>query len=269
MNQKMQLSILEFSRLTGIKRENLRFYDRIGLLTPEKRGENKYRYYSRRQLNSAYLITNLRGLGVGIEDIKKYCANQTPEKTLALFAQQETRIQAEIKQLKEVSSIMQMHTNMMCEALAHNKNALFLQEKEREPIFVCPAISEEMDDDEAGISSYEYAEANGINTGFPQGSVIAQERLETGNVTWVDRYYFKVVSKENDWKPAGLYAVAYGLYDPWKSEGLYLRLLAFIREQGLSICGNAYEEYPLGDIVAQDTEQYCMRIEIPVNRFIP
>ena len=32
MNQKKKLSILEFSRLTGISRDNLRFYDRIGLL---------------------------------------------------------------------------------------------------------------------------------------------------------------------------------------------------------------------------------------------
>ena len=35
MSQKKQLSILEFSRLTGISRDNLRFYDRIGLLKPE------------------------------------------------------------------------------------------------------------------------------------------------------------------------------------------------------------------------------------------
>lgn len=38
MNQKKKLSILEFSRLTGISRDNLRFYDRIGLLCPEQRG---------------------------------------------------------------------------------------------------------------------------------------------------------------------------------------------------------------------------------------
>ena len=50
MGQKKNLSILEYSRLTGIKRDNLRFYDRIGLLKPEIRGENGYRYYTRRQL---------------------------------------------------------------------------------------------------------------------------------------------------------------------------------------------------------------------------
>ena len=66
MNQKKQLSILEFSRLTGISRDNLRFYDRIGLLCPEQRGENNYRYYARSQLNSAYLISSLRLLEVGL-----------------------------------------------------------------------------------------------------------------------------------------------------------------------------------------------------------
>ena len=64
MGQKKNLSILEYSRLTGIKRDNLRFYDRIGLLKPEIRGENGYRYYTRRQLSSAYLISGLRLLGV-------------------------------------------------------------------------------------------------------------------------------------------------------------------------------------------------------------
>lgn len=74
MNQKKQLSILEFSRLTGISRDNLRFYDRIGLLCPEQRGENNYRYYARSQLNSAYLISSLRLLEVGLEDIRHYSA---------------------------------------------------------------------------------------------------------------------------------------------------------------------------------------------------
>ena len=79
MNQKKQLSILEFSKLTGINRDNLRFYDRIGLLKPEIRGENGYRYYTRRQLGSAYLIGGLRLLGVGIEDIRRYSAGRTHE----------------------------------------------------------------------------------------------------------------------------------------------------------------------------------------------
>lgn len=264
MNSKTQMTIKEFSRLTGIKRENLRFYDRIGLLSPEMRGENNYRYYSRHQLNAAFLISSLRGLGVGIEDIKQYSVQCTPEKTLALFAQQEERIQAEIQHLREISLIMQMHCDMVREALFYHENALFLSEKGRESIFLCPPIPADMDTDEGGIFSYDYAEANGINLGFPQGTLIAQERLKSADIALVDQYYFKVNNGGNASKPAGLYAIIYGKCNPWKPDALYLQLLDFIQQQNLSICGNAYEEYPLGSTAVQETGSYCVRIEIPV-----
>lgn len=266
MNQKKQLTIMEFSRLTGIKRENLRFYDRIGLLTPSARGENNYRYYSRHQLGEAYLISDLRGLGVGIEDIKQYAAGRTPEKTLALFAQQEVRIQEEIRQLRETSLIMRMHSNTVRETLLHSENAPFLEEKKREPIFLCPPIPADMDDDEGGIFSYDYAELNGINLGFPQGTLIARERLDSSTATSGNRYYFKVGSGGNACKMSGLYAVAHGRYDPRRREPLYLRLLDFIKDQGLCICGDAYEEYPLTDTAVQNKGQFCVRVEIPVAR---
>lgn len=264
MNPKTQMTIKEFSRLTGIKRENLRFYDRIGLLSPEMRGENNYRYYSRHQLNAAFLISSLRGLGVGIEDIKQYSVQCTPEKTLALFAQQEERIQAEIQHLQETSLIMQMHCDMVREALAYHENALFLQEKDSESIFLCPPIPANLDMDEGGIFSYDYAEANGVNLGFPQGTLVAQERLQAVDVSLTDRYYFKVNSNGNTSKPAGLYAIIYGKCDPWKPDKLYMELLEFIQKQDLSICGDAYEEYPLGGTAVQETDPYCVRIEIPV-----
>lgn len=266
MGQKKQLTIIEFSRLTGIKRENLRFYDRIGLLTPTARGENNYRYYSRHQLSEAYLIGDLRRLGVGIEDIKQYAAERTPEKTLALFAQQEVRIQAELRQLRETSLIMRMHSDMVRETLLHGENAPFLQEKKREPIFLCPPIPDDMDDDEGGIFSYDYAEVNGINLGFPQGTLISREGLYLGAVAPSGRYYFKMGSGGNAYKPSGLYAVACGRYDPWKSLPLYLILLDFIKDNGLQICGDAYEEYPLDDTAVQNREQFCVRVEIPVTK---
>ena len=91
----------ELAQLAGVSSRTLRYYDRIGLLCPEQRGENNYRYYARHQLNSAYLIGSLRLLEVGLEDIRRYSTGRTPERMLAFFAQQEERIQAEIEKMKE------------------------------------------------------------------------------------------------------------------------------------------------------------------------
>ena len=264
MSQKKQLSILEFSRLTGIKRENLRFYDRIGLLSPEARGENGYRYYTRRQLSSAYLIGSLRLLGVGLEDIRGYSSRRTPEKMLELFARQEAYIQAEIAKLRETSEIMEMYAGMARDALCHGADACLLEERKRERIFLCPPAPEGASEEEGGILAYEYANERGVNLGYPSGVLIHHETQSTGALAWSYRYYFKTGKKGNAWKPAGRYAVAYGRGDPQQSEALYLRLLEFIHAQGLKAAGGAYGEPLLDERAVQDAGQYCIRIEIPV-----
>lgn len=264
MSQKKQLSILEFSRLTGIKRENLRFYDRIGLLCPETRGENRYRYYSRHQLSTAYLISSLRWIGMSIEEIKQYSASRTPETSLELFARQDARIQAEIERLQETRLIMSLHADLVHAALSHEDQSPFLQVREEEPLFLCPPVPDHLGEDEGEMFSYDYAEAQGVNLGYPLGARLAQRCLETGEKGGAIRYYFKAAAHENARKPAGRYAVIYGRCDPWHSEHLYRQLLAFIRAQGLRICGDGYEEYPLSDLSVQLPEHYGIRIEIPV-----
>lgn len=271
MTQKKQLSILEFSRLTGIKRENLRFYDRIGLLSPETRGENRYRYYSRHQLSTAYLIGNLRGLGLGLDAIREYSKQRTPEKMLALFSYQDAAMQEEIRRLEEMRKMMALYSSMAREALKHAEEALFLEEKEAENIFLCPPIPAHMDDDEGVIFSYEYAAKQGLNLAYPLGAMVAQHCLETEynlesvSVTKGMCYYFKAAQHSNTQKPAGLYAVLYASCDSWKTDALYLRLLKFIRSQEMQVCGAAYEEYPLDDVAVQSPERYGIRVEIPVK----
>lgn len=265
MKAKKQLSILEFSRLCGINRDNLRYYDRIGLLSPENRGDNGYRYYSRHQLNSAYLIISLRGMGVGIEEIKQFVKDRTPEKTIALFDKQDELIKAKINQLHEVRIIMKMHLDMMNEALAHKENTVFLEEKPSETIFLCPPIPSDMNEDEAGIFSYEQAEASGINSGFPMGITFCCYENAINEMTTDERYYFKVRDNGNDSKPSGQYVVVYGWINPAQPITLYKKILDYIHEHNLEICGNVYEEYPLDDFSIKETTDYYARIEIPVH----
>ena len=260
MNQKKQLSILEFSRLTGISRDNLRFYDRIGLLCPEQRGENNYRYYARSQLNSAYLISSLRLLEGGLEDIRHYSAGRTPERMLALFARQEERIQAEIARLRETSEIMKLRASLAREALAHADGEVLVEERPRERIFLCPPPPEGMSDEESESFAYEYAAGKGIHAGYPAG-VLA---TPSGG-GWVYRFYFKTGGRRgNAWKPAGRYAVAYGRSIPDDFERAWAGLHAFLASRSLRPTGSAYGELLLDELSVQDTGDYFGRLEVPV-----
>ena len=257
MNQKKKLSILEFSRLTGISRDNLRFYDRIGLLCPEQRGENNYRYYARHQLNSAYLIGSLRLLEVGLEDIRHYSAGRTPERMLALFARQEERIQAEIARLRETSEIMKLRASLAREALAHADGEVLVEERPRERIF----LSLRPEDERRGREpAHEYAAGRESTAGYPAG-VLA---TPSGG-GWVYRFYFKTGGRRgNAWKPAGRYAVAYGRSIPDDFERAWAGLHAFLASRSLRPTGSAYGELLLDELSVQDTGDYFGRLEVPV-----
>ena len=264
MKDKSYMAIKEFSRLTGIKRENLRYYDQIGLLSPECRGENGYRYYTQRQLTTAYLILSLRELGIGIEEIKNYIDRRTPENMFSLFNSQKKHILKEIKKLKRTLEIMQLYVDMAEDALKYEENSINIEYKKKEPIFSGPVISTDSLDD-SFISFYDFATENGFDLGYPFGTIIYKENLESKESLLVLQHYFKVESDHNSYKPEGKYVVLYGKCAYGQSDYLYQDLLTFIEENNLRICGHAYEEYPLNELSTKDDNQYCVKIEIMVE----
>lgn len=265
MEHQIKMPIREFSRLSGIRRENLRFYDQIGLLSPESRGDNGYRYYSKRQLNQAFLICDLRALGLGLEEIKSYAEQRSPEKMRELFMAQDGRIEKEIERLRSIQELMKLRAEMVRQAVLHEKETFFLEEKEREAIYLCPARSEGGTDEEGFAQSYEYAKERGVDISFPVGSVIAAPVLETENLPPVYCNYFKVSKHSNAWKPAGTYAVYYGRYSDDFPETLYRHFGDLIREKGFRIDGYVYEEYPLDELSTNDGGLYGVRVEARVS----
>lgn len=264
MKDKSYMPIKEFSRLTGIKRENLRYYDQIGLLSPEFRGENDYRYYTRSQLTTAYLIISLREIGISIDEIKKYIDIRTPEQMFSLFSAQKKHILTEIKKLKRILEIMQLYVDMAEDAIKYEENSINIEYKKKEPIFLGPRLSSDPLDDSA-ISFYNFAAENGIDVGYPLGAIINTESIESGEPLLVMHYYFKMKNDQNSYKPEGKYAVFYGRCAYGESDDLYEKLFTFIKENNLRICSNAYEEYPLNELTTKDENQYCVKIEVMVE----
>ena len=172
MKEKSHMPIKEFSFLTGIKRENLRYYDQIGLLSPEFRGENGYRYYTRSQLTTAYLIISLRE--IGIKEIRRYIDIRTPKEMFALFSSQKKHILTEIRKLKLTLEVMQLYVDMAEEAMKYEENSINIEYKNKEPIFLGPIISKDPLDkypEDSAISFYNYASENGFDIGYPLGAI--------------------------------------------------------------------------------------------------
>ena len=71
----------DVSKIYNISTDILRYYEKIGLLIPDSRKENGYRYYSEKQLWKLSNIRNLRKLGVGLKEITEFLETRSITKT--------------------------------------------------------------------------------------------------------------------------------------------------------------------------------------------
>ena len=66
----MMKSALEVSRMTGVTKRTLQYYEKEGLLLPTKCNENGYRYYDNEAIKKLYEIRFLKELGYKLSEIK-------------------------------------------------------------------------------------------------------------------------------------------------------------------------------------------------------
>lgn len=64
------MEIKEVEKLLSVSRSNIRFYEKVGLLNPERK-ENNYRNYSEEDINALKKILVLRKLGFSVEEISE------------------------------------------------------------------------------------------------------------------------------------------------------------------------------------------------------
>lgn len=84
------MSIKQFSQLTGITADTLRYYEKIGLLPPVPRTESGIRSYDANSFAWVQLIQQLKASGLMLEEIQEYirlarAGNATLEKRKSLL----------------------------------------------------------------------------------------------------------------------------------------------------------------------------------------
>ena len=89
----------DVSKIYNISTDILRYYEKIGLLIPDVRKSNGYRYYSEKQLWKLSNIRNLRKLDVGLKDITKFLNTRSIVTTEKMIDFQLEKINSEIEEL--------------------------------------------------------------------------------------------------------------------------------------------------------------------------
>ncbi|WP_247718742.1 MerR family transcriptional regulator [Morganella morganii] len=112
----MHYSISAFSALTGFSIHTLRFYEKEGILIPQRRANN-HRSYSARDAEWVAFITRLKETGMPLKSIKHYAD---------LRAQGEATAQARMDLLLVHSGVLQQQIAVLNDHFQHleKKNRL-------------------------------------------------------------------------------------------------------------------------------------------------
>ncbi len=102
-NKENMYSIKEFSTITNISTDTLRYYDKIGLFRPSHRDEETgYRYYTLNEFEQIGVIQTLQQLGLTLKEIKEFESNKTFFNSYNLLKKQHEQITNKITDLLAV-----------------------------------------------------------------------------------------------------------------------------------------------------------------------
>ncbi|GAA0182504.1 MerR family transcriptional regulator [Clostridium sediminicola] len=103
MDKKFKIG--EIAMIKNIDAQTLRYYDRIGILSPEIiDNENGYRYYSEEQFWQVDKIKFYKMLGLSLEEIKEFKEIHSVDEALDTIKLQKEQLENKIKKMQAVAS---------------------------------------------------------------------------------------------------------------------------------------------------------------------
>lgn len=121
---KKYYTVSEVSKLTGVNIKTLHYYQTIGVLSPHKVGDNKYRYYTEEEIDLLQEILCYRSMNISLKDIKGLLCKTTNMNRLDILTNQLTLMK---KQAKEMNTVIETLENTI-DAIKEDKDISY-QEK--------------------------------------------------------------------------------------------------------------------------------------------
>jgi len=266
MGNEAMLSIKEFADFTGLNESTLRYYDQIGLLSPELRGENRYRYYSPLQTIMVEFIKVMIEVGVPLSTIKEMSANRTPESVLDLLMQQEHKLDVQLNDLQTAYTIIHTYRNTIQAGIGARDLGIAVRELNATPLTIGPT-----NDFNNCTSFYKpfmqfcnTAREHKINLNYPIGGYY-EDAQAFFNAPSQPTRFFSLDPRGYTKRKAGQYLIAHhqGYYGEFGD--LPQKLRDYAQTQALVLSGPLYVIYLLDEISMADHTQFLSQIVVGVS----
>lgn len=112
------MNINELEQLTGITKQNIRFYEKKGLLHPARNSDNNYREYTHDDLVQLKTIKLLRKLDFSLEDIRRLLENE-----ISLNQALEQHLKELQEKRQELNSCIDVCKDLLHKTKSHTEQA--------------------------------------------------------------------------------------------------------------------------------------------------
>lgn len=112
---KSKYLISEVAKKAGISRATLLYYDKINLLSPSYYHQNKYRYYTYRDLEKLELILTLKESGLSLKSIQSFLDNPSHEEGIRLMIRQQEMVNERIEELQKLQIVLGKRVELLNE----------------------------------------------------------------------------------------------------------------------------------------------------------
>lgn len=259
------ISIKDFSALTGINQSTLRYYDKINLFRPMRRGENGYRYYSVMQSITINFINVMNSLGVPLKKIIKFKNARTPSLMLDFLHQQELSLNQELYRLQQTYAIVHTYCSIIHEGLKADADEITCRNMD------LTSIELGMENDFSSGSFYdsffkfvEYMDECKTSAAYPVGGFY-NDMGAFANSPGQPNRFFSITPTGRNAKAEGEYLVGYtkGYYG--NIGDLPARMLEYAKDNKLVFNGPVYEIYLHDEVSNESHDQFLVQVSVPIK----
>jgi|GEM_PF-1470178 len=108
----------------GVSKDTIRWYDRVGILSPSKNRDNNYRQYTREQLMAMNYIMRLRQMNLSLGEISELVNDSNVEHSLTVIQLQNKALKEEIERLKIYSRMAEDYQKIFANIIQYNGKSM-------------------------------------------------------------------------------------------------------------------------------------------------
>ncbi len=267
------MTIGDVSKIYGISKQTILYYEKLGLFPPAKIEDNGYRYYTLEECYRLEIILTLKKLNLSLKDIQDYVEHRGPQMLKTLLEDARYGFDRDINDLYTNKMHLERTLFNLERYLKIPQNRLFFGMKEESFYALTPYDAKEKGKKKLFTLIQHQAQLL-YEVPFKEvkiGMAIDGEAYEKGDITNYSHYCTDVGfdyegEREIITRPRGMYLELFytGLYEE-QASWIYDKVSSYLSYEGLQIAGSVYIEPVRNYWTETDRSNYLSKITIPVE----